>query len=157
MQNIGPDMDDLFRLASEEYPLIEGPDNWSEIQSRINPSVPAIEPEKSLVLWQLLTRLALITLCFLLATIPVTDMLNTVDGPYKKADPVQKGSSSTVQTGPILTTGNAHNRNNTPIRDAMKGMVTFLKKMIKLEKDIPLSQNNSFTVAVLISLRYPPV
>jgi hypothetical protein len=36
MPDVGPDMDDLLRRASDEYPLKEVPDNWSEIVSRLS-------------------------------------------------------------------------------------------------------------------------
>lgn len=36
MQDIGPDMEELFRRASEDYPLKQGEDRWSEIASKIN-------------------------------------------------------------------------------------------------------------------------
>ncbi len=36
MQDIGPDMEELFRRASEDYPLKQGEDKWSEIASKIN-------------------------------------------------------------------------------------------------------------------------
>jgi len=36
MQDIGPDMEELFRRASENYPLKLGEDKWSEIASKIN-------------------------------------------------------------------------------------------------------------------------
>jgi hypothetical protein len=36
MQDIAPDMEELFRRASEDYPLKQGEDKWSEIASKIN-------------------------------------------------------------------------------------------------------------------------
>jgi hypothetical protein len=47
MQHINPDMDDLFRKASENYPLKVGSDRWEEIASKLdkNPS-PAKKTNK---------------------------------------------------------------------------------------------------------------
>ncbi len=36
MQDLGPDMEELFRRASENYPLKQGEDKWHEIASKIN-------------------------------------------------------------------------------------------------------------------------
>ncbi|MEO7293013.1 MAG: porin family protein, partial [Ginsengibacter sp.] len=36
MQDLEPDMEELFRRASENYPLKQGEDKWSEIASKIN-------------------------------------------------------------------------------------------------------------------------
>jgi len=36
MPDIGPDIEDLFRRASKDYPLKQGEDKWSEIASKIN-------------------------------------------------------------------------------------------------------------------------
>jgi hypothetical protein len=44
MQNIGPDMDDLFRKASENYSLKTGKDRWEEISANLkNSSSPRKE------------------------------------------------------------------------------------------------------------------
>ncbi len=45
MQDIGPDMEELFRRASEDYPLKLGEDKWSEISSKINDK-PISQPDK---------------------------------------------------------------------------------------------------------------
>ena len=45
MQDIGPDMEELFRRASEDYPLKQGEDKWSEIASKIN-NTPIPQTEK---------------------------------------------------------------------------------------------------------------
>jgi len=45
MQPISPDMDDLFRKASENYPLKQGRDRWEEIASKLDKN--SQPPEKS--------------------------------------------------------------------------------------------------------------
>ena len=45
MQDIGPDMEDLLRRASEHYPLKQSEDRWNEIASKIN-STPEAQPAK---------------------------------------------------------------------------------------------------------------
>lgn len=47
MQDVGENMDELFRKAADNYMLKEGEDNWSEISGRLKPSVRAALPGKT--------------------------------------------------------------------------------------------------------------
>src|SRR5438093_8272407 len=44
MQDLGPDMEDLLRRASEAYPLKQSEDRWNEIASRLSQK-PASQPK----------------------------------------------------------------------------------------------------------------
>ena len=65
MEDINPDMEDLLRKASENYPLKQTEDRWDEIASKIS-SVPVVKPARKMVLDKryLFALLFLLTLLF---------------------------------------------------------------------------------------------
>lgn len=46
MQDLGPDMEDLLRKASESYPLKQGEDKWDDIASKISGNPASISKQK---------------------------------------------------------------------------------------------------------------
>ncbi|CAN5619938.1 hypothetical protein BH10BAC2_BH10BAC2_45510 [soil metagenome] len=46
MQDVGENMDDLFRKAADNYMLKEGESNWDEISPQLGLAIPAIPPVK---------------------------------------------------------------------------------------------------------------
>jgi len=49
MQDLGPDMEDLLRKASENYPLKQADDRWDEIASKMaaDPTHTTAAPKKT--------------------------------------------------------------------------------------------------------------